>query len=48
LVEEINAKENTHEDLMLKIVRKYWRARQADLLRDRATVEEIREELDLN
>lgn len=42
VIGEINTQENDHEDIMLEIVRGYWRDQQAKLLRDHVRVEEIR------
>jgi endonuclease IV len=48
IIEEINALENTHEDIMLKIVREHWRGQQSEILRDREKVEKIRAEIGLD
>lgn len=45
VIKEIDAQENAHEDIMLEIIRGYWRDRQKELLRDNARVEEIRSTL---
>lgn len=45
VIEEIGAQESAHEDIMLEIIRGYWRDQQEELLRDNARVEEIRSAL---